>query len=114
METMTLEQWKAKATELFGPDKKQWRFQCVRCKGTQTFQDFLDAGMEPDEANKVVFYSCIGRWVKGRGCDWTLGGLFQIHELEVTNDTGESIPVFKFAAPFMPARCETVAQSINP
>ena len=114
METMTLDQWKAKATELFGPDMKQWRFRCVRCRGVQTFQDFIDTGMKPDDAKNVFFFSCIGRWVKGRGCDWTLGGLFTIHQLEVIAEDGHRVPVFKFALPDASPRVETIAQAVLP
>lgn len=59
-------------------------------------QEFIDAGIENPE--QKFYYSCIGRWVKGRGCNWTLGGLFQIHETEVVNEDGKPIPVFEFAA----------------
>ena len=95
-------EWIARATELYGEDPNSWRFKCPHCGGVQTRQDFLDVGMgEPDD---VFFFSCIGRYTEGRGCDWTLGGLFQIHTSEVTADNGDDVPVFEFEdeVPLMP------------
>ena len=92
---LTLDEWRAKAEPLFGKDIKNWKFKCCQCGQTQTLQEFIDAGIEEPETK--FFFSCIGRWVKGRGCDWTLGGLFQIHVTEVTSEEGKNIPVFEFA-----------------
>lgn len=80
---LTQEEWLKEAASLFGRDPRKWKFRCVKCRGVQTIQDFLDAGISEEEALKRVHFSCIGRWVKGRGCDWTLGGLFQVHKVEV-------------------------------
>lgn len=33
-----------------------------------------------------------------RGCDWTLGGLFKLHELEVETPDGEVHPRFQVAS----------------
>lgn len=92
---MNVGDWKNKATQLYGEDSKQWKFRCPRCNGVQTGQDFIDAGI--DEPEKKFHFSCIGRWVEGRGCNWTLGGLFQIHKVEVVADNGEIVPVMEFA-----------------
>lgn len=91
---ITGEEWRAKATELFGDDARNWKFKCPNCGHVQTIQDFIDNGVEKP-ANKV-YYSCIGRWIKSTGCNWTLGGLLKIHETEVIN-SGGNIPVFEFA-----------------
>lgn len=69
-------------------------FKCVQCGGIQTYNDFLEAGIETP--GNIFYFSCIGRWVTSRGCNWTLGGLFRIHKLEVIKD-GNIIPVFEFA-----------------
>ena len=60
----------------------------------KTAEDFRSKNIDPDG---VVYFSCIGRWVPGIGCDWTLGGLLRIHTLEVINGQGDKIPVFEFA-----------------
>lgn len=95
--TLTIEEWKAKAISLFGQDPNNWKFKCRHCGGIQTKADFVAAEV-PEPGNKF-FFSCIGRWVPGRGCNWTLGGLLQIHETEVINEDGKAVPVFEFAQP---------------
>lgn len=96
--TITREAWLAEAKARF-PDKtsKDWRFVCPVCGESQSMQEFVDAGMTREEAQSRGFFSCIGRWVKGRGCDWTLGGLLTIHSTEVLDDEGHAHPVFEFA-----------------
>lgn len=94
MEVLTLKEWKEKAESLFGNDVKKWKFKCPKCGQVQSLQDFIDAKIEKPETK--FYFSCIGRWVTGIGCDWTLGGLLRIHKIEVTNEDGENIPVFEF------------------
>lgn len=69
-------------------------FKCPNCGNTQTARDFIDNDIE--EPNNKVYFSCIGRYVKGKGCDWTLGGLFQIHKVSVLKDA-QVFPVFEIA-----------------
>jgi hypothetical protein len=97
IKTLTIEAWKALGTKLYGPDFKKWRFKCVKCGNVQTFENFVALGMSQEEAVNVFFFSCIGRWKKDTGCDWTLGGLFSIHKLEVINEHGRPAMVFEFA-----------------
>lgn len=92
---LTLQEWREIGISKFGEEIKQWKFQCVRCNQVQSFQEFIDAGI-PEPENKFYF-SCIGRWVKDRGCDWTLGGLFRLHSTEVISEDGKPVPVFEFA-----------------
>ncbi len=92
---VTRESWLAKGKFLYGDDIKLWKFRCVSCGEVQTGQEFIDAGLEGAEGK--IYFSCIGRWVKGRGCDWTLGGLLRLHKVEVDTGDGENIPVFDFA-----------------
>jgi hypothetical protein len=94
-----LADWRDEAARLFGPKGRDWKFKCVRCGNIQSGADFIAAGMTPEEAQSRAHFSCIGRWVKGVGCDWTLGGLFTIHEVEVLTDDGDIVPVFDFAYP---------------
>ena len=90
----TINEWLKQGVTLFGDDMKAWRFKCAKCGETQTIQDFIDAGVENPE--RYVHFSCIGRWVKDRGCNWTLGGLFQFHKKEVINDEGARVQAFLF------------------
>ena len=60
-----------------------------------------------DEVEKYLGFSCFGRWThqkpppkeKGtqHGCNWTLGGLFQCHDLEVVTPDGKKHPRFELA-----------------
>ena len=90
-----LEAWKSLGAEKFGADKRMWKFKCPACGGVQTLQDFMDNGVKDPDGK--FYFSCIGRWVQSRGCDWTLGGLLQIHNTEVVTEDGSIVPVFDFA-----------------
>lgn len=94
MKTLTMKEWMDKGTALFGSDKKNWKFKCCRCGESQSYYDF--ANLEIEEPENKMYFSCIGRWAKDRGCNWTLGGLFQIHEQEVIAENGKAIPTFVF------------------
>ena len=81
---------------------------CPVCKTVQSARDFAAAGVSADEANSQVGFSCIGRWrlgwvgwerAFGQGCDWTLGGQLQIHELEIVDEDGRKHPYFAIATP---------------
>lgn len=89
--------WKEKGMELFGTDIEQWKFKCPACGQIQSLADFKAANVPTPEGK--FYFSCIGRWVPGRGCDWTLGGLLQIHAVEVIDQDGDILPAFEFAEP---------------
>ena len=93
----SIEEWKAEAVKRFGEDSKNWKFVCPMCKTEQTPKDLIDTGMTEDEMQGYIGFSCIGRFNnKLTGCDWTLGGLFQIHTVEI--NTGDGIrKIFDFA-----------------
>lgn len=88
------EDWLKELKTRFGDDHKKWAFKCPSCNNIQTAQDFIDNKIE-DPKNKVYF-NCIGRYVKGKGCDWSLGGLLQIHKVSVLKDA-KVYPVFEMA-----------------
>lgn len=97
MKTMTVEEfWSA----LKAQEKKRIEdvtFKCPRCGTLQCAQDLIDAGAgsDIDEVEKYLAFSCVGRWSDSKGCDWTLGGLFQIHTLEVVTPDGKHHPRFE-------------------
>lgn len=95
MKKQSIGEFIKQAEELFGKDRKQWRFRCISCGGVQSYNDFKEAGVEED-LDGLVHFSCIGRFVEGRGCNWTLGGFLTIHEKEVTGLDENSHPVFNF------------------
>jgi len=64
------------------------------------------------DVQKYFGFSCVGRFTgagnppkpedKGKeqkGCNWTLGGLFQMHDLEVVTPDGKKHPCFEPATP---------------
>lgn len=73
------------------------RFVCPHCKTPQSAKDLIEvgAGKDFDEVEKYLGFSCIGRFTNDRGCDWTLGGLFQLHELEIILEDGTVCPRFE-------------------
>ena len=84
---------------------------CPACGSVQCAQDLIDAGAGKtfDEIQGYLGFSCVGRFTHGLpppaekgtqyGCNWTLGGLFQIHELEVIDDEGVHHVRFEVATP---------------
>lgn len=95
MKTMTLKEWHDLGRKLYGDDMKKWKFKCVRCGHVQTAQDFIDLELDP---NSYVHFTCIGRFNQKKvGCDWTLGGLFSVHKVEIVDEEGNHHPTFEFA-----------------
>lgn len=88
--------WIGQLTERFGSDRNKWAFKCPSCGNVQTMQDFIDHGIQ--DKKEEVFFNCIGRYVKGKGCDWSLGGLLQINKVAVFKDA-QVFPVFEMAEP---------------
>lgn len=83
---------------------------CPACGVAQSARDLIaaGAGRDFDEVERFLGFSCVGRWTgagparpdpDGQPCDWTLGGLFQLHELEVETEDGELHPRFAPASP---------------
>lgn len=95
MKVLSQEEWVALGTKLYGEDKREWKFKCVQCGEAQTYNDFIKIGVE--DPTLYVHFSCIGRFTKDRGCDWTLGGLFQLHKQEVIDSEGNRHRTFEFA-----------------
>ena len=85
---------------------------CPMCGTVQSGQDLIDSGAGEDleSVNKYLGFSCVGRWTHQKsppktpgtqiGCNWTLGGLFKMHKLEVINPDGNISPRFELAEPY--------------
>lgn len=103
--SMTLQQF-LDALKAQGVPRHHLAFRCPMCKTVQSAEDLIKAGAGDSIASVEgdVGFSCVGRWTgagphqqgdpPGRGCDWTLGGLLHLHELEVVTDDGERHPRF--------------------
>ena len=96
MKQIKLADFLAEGERRFGKDLKRWQFICPKCKTVITPEDYHNAGVPNDKINGAVGFNCIGRFTKDKGCDWTLGGLFQLHELEIEDDEGKMRPHFDF------------------
>jgi hypothetical protein len=91
--------WMAIAAELFGADPRAWRFACPSCGHEQSHNEVKSRKSDIGDTSGWIYFACEGRHVAGVGCDWTLGGLFQIHSLEVMEDSGRAVQCMRFAHP---------------
>lgn len=110
MKTMTLEDFREALKSQGVKSQNDFAFICPMCQTAQTAQDLIDAGAGEnfDEVEKYLGFSCIGRFTgagsprkkpDGKPCNWTLGGLFTLHKLEVITQDGEHHPRFEPATP---------------
>ena len=95
MKTMTLAEFED-VMKSQGVHIEDVTFECPRCRTLQSANDLIaaGAGKDLDAVEGYLAFSCIGRWDESKGCDWTLGGLFQFHELEVITADGKHHPRF--------------------
>jgi hypothetical protein len=84
----TKDEWLAEGEKLFGKNYENWKFKCPKCGNVASGKEFKDAGENPN----AMYCECIGRHVKGKGCDWAAYGLFDICTVHV-----DGHPVFEFA-----------------
>lgn len=77
---------------------EHYTFKCVRCGHVQSAASLVRY-ISADKALNTAYFACEGRFNRDVDCDWTLGGLFQIHKLEVLSDAGHVVPVFEPASP---------------
>ncbi|MBL1422663.1 MAG: hypothetical protein COC24_019320 [Alphaproteobacteria bacterium] len=86
MKTQNYDEYMAEGKTLFGEDIKKWKFICPSCGLSQSAEDFKAHDIDGETIDHQIGFSCIGRSVPDLGCNWTLGGLFSIHTLEVVKD----------------------------
>lgn len=91
---------------------EDFAFNCPMCGTIQSARDLIAAGAGKsfDDVERYLGFSCVGRWMgaptprknpDGKPCDWTLGGLFSLHRLEVVDESGKAHPRFEPATPEM-------------
>ena len=112
----TQEELNETGERLFGKDKLKWKVECPMCKHPQSVDDYIErTDLRGKDIEKRFGWSCIGRslkkqevikskgdfpyYFKGGGCNWTLGGFFQLHKATVENEEGKPCPCFDFAFP---------------
>jgi hypothetical protein len=76
-----------------------YAFKCPICGTVQSADSLTRAGVNRDDVKKFIGFSCIGRFTNagswkqgdqpGRGCNWSLGGLLRLHNLEVVDQQGK-------------------------
>ncbi len=90
---------------------------CPICGTVQSMASLIKAGAPADKVDGFFGFSCEGRFTRAgpwpaqsaqtqaakqrrlvRGCDWTLGGLLRLHQLEVMTEDGVR-PCFVLATP---------------
>jgi hypothetical protein len=111
MKTMTVEQFHAACKAQGVSHHLDTALVCPMCKTVQSARDFIAAGAGADfeSVEKYLGFSCVGRFTgagsprhkkpDGQPCNWTLGGLFRLHTLEVVTPDGKHHPSFELATP---------------
>lgn len=108
-EKISFEEWN-KRLDAQGQKLAHLAFKCPICGTVQSMTSLRKAGVPDDKLDTYLGFSCEGRWTNAgpwdskkperaaiRGCDWTLGGLFRLHKLEIEKD-GETHPMFEIAS----------------
>lgn len=97
-----------KCRDIYGDDWRKYKLICPMCDTPQSAEDFMKAGVGIEDIPKYLGFSCIGRFTgkgtpteknKGNGCNWTLGGLFSLHKVEVIMGDGTVYPSFDIYNP---------------
>ena len=102
MITVTEKDWKEVGLKYY-KDLKDFKFKCPSCKHKQSINSVMknNKDLTEKEVRDFITSNCEGRYTKGKGGDWCLGGLFQIHELEheleILQEDGSKFSVFEFA-----------------
>lgn len=107
MRTITHEQFLSELNGQCVP-REHFAFKCPRCGTVQSAQSLINAGAGTDfeDVERYLGFSCVGRFTgagsprkkpDGDPCNWTLGGLLQMHELEINTPDGKTHPHFEVA-----------------
>lgn len=111
MRKITIEQFSAELKEQGVKSIEHCAFRCPMCKTIQSSRSLIHAGAGGtfEQVQPYLGFSCVGRFTNagphkpgaepGRGCNWTLGGLFTIHELTVITVDGKEHMRFELATP---------------
>lgn len=89
-----------------GVERDDFAFVCPACKSVQSAKSLIKAGAGDDfmAVSKYLGFSCVGRFIgagsprkkpDGKPCNWSLGGLLQLHEIEVIDAEGKVHMMFE-------------------
>lgn len=97
-------EWLEEAEQLFGKDKKQWKFECPACGHVASIGDFINEGADHNDAYQVCIGRVNGKGTKnqkdlGDGCNWAAYGLFGVlgKGRTIVSEGGKDVEVFDFA-----------------
>ena len=98
MRTIEYKDWCNRGKELYGKGV-DWKFRCPACGHIQSVRSIEKntPTITREKIESMVHFSCEGRINKNFGCDWTLGGLLRMHELEIKMEDGAMRMAFAFA-----------------
>lgn len=110
MNTMTVEEFHTACRAQGVKSHLDTAVVCPMCGTVQSARDLIAAGVGADfeAVEKYIGFSCVGRFTgagsprkspDGHPCNWTLGGLFKTHKLEVITPDGKHHPNFELATP---------------
>lgn len=106
VETIPLAEFRARIAAQGVSRRTHAAFRCPMCKTAQSITSLTNAGVSEDDAQRYIGFSCVGRFTgagsprekpDGQPCNWTLGGLLRLHELEVVDNDGNTHPFFAVA-----------------
>lgn len=104
IETITIPELQTRMKAQGVSAREHIAFVCPRCATVQSMSLLGLAGVPAERQEAYIGFSCVGRFLNsgpsargakapgrpgGVGCDWTLGGLFSLHELQVDRGDGE-------------------------
>lgn len=109
MQTMTLDEYRT-AVKAQGVPREHIAMKCPMCCTVQSGADLIAAGAGAnfEAVERYLGFACLGRFTgagsprkepDGKPCNWTLGGLFRLHKLEVVTPDGEKHFRFELATP---------------
>jgi len=115
VEQITIDEFQARLKSQDVGERQHMAVKCPVCGTVQSMASLVAVGVPAENAEDYIGFSCEGRFSgsgpwpsrmdeseaaatrrKVRGCDWTLGGLFKIHRLEVVA-LGKAHPMFEAA-----------------
>jgi phage FluMu protein Com len=106
--TISIVEFRARLKDQGVSNYSHYAFKCPLCKTVQSIQSFMCAGTDRETAEKYIGFSCVGRVTDagsprkhpdGKPCNWTLGGLLQLHDMEVIDEEGVAHRHFEIATP---------------
>ncbi len=106
--TLSLDEFKAALLAQGVSSHLHFAFKCPMCNTVQSAADLVaaGAGADFDTVERYLAFSCVGRFTgagaprklpDGKPCNWTLGGLFAMHKLEVLTPDGKKHARFELA-----------------